>query len=271
MPARPGPKRTGHAKRSRALFALAVSRADVRAQRVSPRAFRTDRGAYLDLAVDQDRRTARGLRLLSQSAQYETGIKAEKLMEVEKVLAEARAAKASGASRFCMARPGARPRSAISTRSAPWLRGVKALGPGDSAPRSACSRPSRPAAESVRPRLLQPQPRYRRNSTAPSSPRARIRIASTRSINVRDAGIHVCCGGKSSAWVRAEDRVGMIATWPFCRCIRRAFPINMLVQEEARRWLRSRSSNPLDFVAPLRWRASACRPRWFGSRPDVKT
>ena len=37
-----------------------------------------------------------------QSAQYDTGVKAEKLMEVEKVLAEARAAKAAGASRFCM-------------------------------------------------------------------------------------------------------------------------------------------------------------------------
>src|ERR1700742_1714915 len=37
-----------------------------------------------------------------QSAHYETGLSASKLMEVEKVLAEARAAKASGATRFCM-------------------------------------------------------------------------------------------------------------------------------------------------------------------------
>ena len=37
-----------------------------------------------------------------QSAQYDTGVKAEKLMAVEAVLSEARAAKASGASRFCM-------------------------------------------------------------------------------------------------------------------------------------------------------------------------
>src|SRR5271169_3097318 len=37
-----------------------------------------------------------------QSAQYDTGVKAEKLMSVEAVLREARAAKASGASRFCM-------------------------------------------------------------------------------------------------------------------------------------------------------------------------
>src|SRR5262250_3605284 len=37
-----------------------------------------------------------------QSARYDTGVKAERLMEIDAVLAEARAAKAAGASRFCM-------------------------------------------------------------------------------------------------------------------------------------------------------------------------
>src|SRR5205814_9024292 len=37
-----------------------------------------------------------------QAARYDTGVDAEKLMSLEAVLAEARAAKASGASRFCM-------------------------------------------------------------------------------------------------------------------------------------------------------------------------
>src|SRR5258708_15702582 len=37
-----------------------------------------------------------------QSARYETGVKAEKLMRVDAVIAEARAAKRAGASRFCM-------------------------------------------------------------------------------------------------------------------------------------------------------------------------
>src|ERR1700759_1791134 len=37
-----------------------------------------------------------------QSAAYETELKASKLMDVETVLAEARAAKEAGASRFCM-------------------------------------------------------------------------------------------------------------------------------------------------------------------------
>src|SRR6266851_3042741 len=37
-----------------------------------------------------------------QSASYDTGVEATKLMSVEAVLAEARAAKAAGAGRFCM-------------------------------------------------------------------------------------------------------------------------------------------------------------------------
>ncbi|HKG76513.1 MAG TPA: biotin synthase, partial [Beijerinckiaceae bacterium] len=37
-----------------------------------------------------------------QSAHHDTGLKASKLMAVEAVLAEARAAKAAGADRFCM-------------------------------------------------------------------------------------------------------------------------------------------------------------------------
>src|ERR1700758_4306111 len=37
-----------------------------------------------------------------QSASYETGVKAEKLMGLDAVLGEAQAAKAAGASRFCM-------------------------------------------------------------------------------------------------------------------------------------------------------------------------
>src|SRR4249920_384407 len=37
-----------------------------------------------------------------QSARYDTGVKAEKLMSLDAVLTEARAARAAGASRFCM-------------------------------------------------------------------------------------------------------------------------------------------------------------------------
>ena len=57
-----------------------------------------------------------------QAVQYDTGVKAEKLMAVEAVLAEARAAKATAPRASAWARPGASRRTATSSRSAPWSR-----------------------------------------------------------------------------------------------------------------------------------------------------
>ena len=62
-----------------------------------------------------------------QSVHYDTGVKAEKLMAVDAVLAEARAAKSAGASR----------RIAISTKCARWSPGSKRSGSRPALP-SAC-------------------------------------------------------------------------------------------------------------------------------------
>jgi len=63
-----------------------------------------------------------------QSAKFDTGIKAEKLMEVDAVLAEARAARASGASRFCMGAAWRSPKDRDLDRVCEMVEGVKALG-----------------------------------------------------------------------------------------------------------------------------------------------
>ncbi len=72
-----------------------------------------------------------------QSARYDTGVDAEKLMTLDAVLAEARAAKSAGASRFCMGRLGVRLRTATSIRSARWSKRSRDWG-SRPAPRSAC-------------------------------------------------------------------------------------------------------------------------------------
>src|SRR6476660_4125160 len=63
-----------------------------------------------------------------QSAQYDTGVKAEKLMDLEAVLAEARAAKAAGASRFCMGAAWRSPKDRDVENVCDMVEGVKALG-----------------------------------------------------------------------------------------------------------------------------------------------
>jgi biotin synthase len=54
-----------------------------------------------------------------QSAHFDTGVKAEKMMGVEEVVAAAQAAKESGATRFCMGAAW-RPKTAISKRLKTW-------------------------------------------------------------------------------------------------------------------------------------------------------
>ena len=72
-----------------------------------------------------------------QSARYDTDVRAEKLMALDAVLAEARAAKSAGASRFCMGAAWREPKDRDLNSVCDMVEGVKALGL-EPAPRSAC-------------------------------------------------------------------------------------------------------------------------------------
>src|SRR6201996_9386412 len=63
-----------------------------------------------------------------QSAKYNTEVKAEKLMALDAVLAEARAAGASGGSRFCMGAAWREPKERDIDAVCAMVEGVKALG-----------------------------------------------------------------------------------------------------------------------------------------------
>src|SRR6266581_8616051 len=63
-----------------------------------------------------------------QAARYDTGVQAEKLMSLNAVLAEARAAKAAGASRFCMGAAWREPKDRDLDKVCEMVAGVKAVG-----------------------------------------------------------------------------------------------------------------------------------------------
>ena len=63
-----------------------------------------------------------------QSAHFESGVKAEKLMDVGVVVAEAKKAKAAGASRFCMGAAWRSPKDRDLEKVSEMVREVKALG-----------------------------------------------------------------------------------------------------------------------------------------------
>src|SRR5499433_2572748 len=63
-----------------------------------------------------------------QSVHYETEVRAEKLMDIDAVLAEARAARAAGASRFCMGAAWREPKDRDLDKVCAMVEGVRALG-----------------------------------------------------------------------------------------------------------------------------------------------
>jgi biotin synthase len=147
-----------------------------------------------------------------QSVHYDTGVKAEKLMPLDAVLAEARAAKDAGASRFCMGAAWREPKDRDLDKVCEMVEGVKGLG------LETCATLGMLTGGQAR-RLKAAGLDYY-NHNLDTSPEHYGAIITTRTYqdrldtlgHVRTAGIHVCCGGIVGMGESAEDRVGMIAT-----------------------------------------------------------
>ena len=130
-----------------------------------------------------------------QSAKYHTGVKAEKLMSLDAVLKEARAAKASGASRFCMGAAWREPKDRDVDNVCAMVEGVKALG------LETCATLGMLTAGQAK-RLKRSGLDYY-NHNLDTSPEYYGAIVTTRTYQdrldtlaaVRAAGIAVCCGG----------------------------------------------------------------------------
>ncbi len=195
-----------------------------------------------------------------QAARYDTGVKAEKLMALDAVLAEARAAKASGASRFCMGAAWRSPKDRDVENVCDMVEGVKALGLETCATLGMLT-PAQAA------RLKQSGLDYY-NHNLDTSPEFYGEIITTRTYQdrldtldaVRHAGINVCCGGIVGMGEGAEDRAGMIATLASLPVHPESVPINMLVQVEGTPLDGEKKLDPLDFVRTIAV-ARICMPK----------
>ncbi len=167
-----------------------------------------------------------------QSVHYDTGVKAEKLMPLDAVLAEAQAAKRAGASRFCMGAAWREPKDRDLDKVCEMVVGVKALGletcvtlgmlDGAQANRL------RSAGLDYYNHNLDTSPEYYGDIITTRTYQERLDTLS----HVRDAGIHVCCGGIVGMGESAEDRVGMIAALACLPSHPESVPINLLVRVE---------------------------------------
>ena len=186
-----------------------------------------------------------------QSVHYETGVRAEKLMETDAVLAEARAARAAGASRFCMGAAWREPKDRDLDKVCAMVEGVRALGLETCATLGMLT----PAQAK---RLKAAGLDYY-NHNLDTSPEYYGEIITTRTYqerldtlaNVRDAGIHVCCGGIVGMGEDVEDRVGMIATLANLPVHPESVPINLLVQVAGTPLATGRTLDPIDFVRTI--------------------
>ena len=186
-----------------------------------------------------------------QAARYDTGVKAEKLMSLDAVLGEARAAKAGGASRFCMGAAWRSPKDRELDQVCAMVEGVKALG------LETCATLGMLTGEQAQ-RLKQSGLDYY-NHNLDTSPEYYGAIITTRTYDdrldtlahVRAAGIHVCCGGIVGMGEGLEDRVGMITTLASLPVHPESVPINMLVQVEGTPLASAQKLDPLDFVRTI--------------------
>ena len=167
-----------------------------------------------------------------QSAQFETGVKAEKLMDLEATLNAARAAKAGGASRFCMGAAWRSPKDRDLDKVCAMISEVKALG------LETCATLGMLSPEQAD-RLGAAGLDYY-NHNLDTSPEHYGEIITTRTYqdrldtlaNVRQAGLKVCCGGIVGLGETADDRIGLLHSLATLPAHPESVPVNMLVQVE---------------------------------------
>ena len=165
----------------------------------------------------------------SQSAHHKTGLKASRLMQVERVLDEARAAKAGGATRYCMGAAWRAPKGRDMAAVCAMVEGVKALG------LETCMTLGMLSDEDVS-RLKHAGLDYY-NHNIDTSERYYDKVVTTRTFadrlqtlaRVRESGIKVCSGGIVGMGEGPGDRVDMLVSLANLPEHPESVPINMLI------------------------------------------
>ena len=165
----------------------------------------------------------------SQSASATSDVKAEKLMDVDAVLAAAAEAKAAGSQRFCMGAAWRSPKERDMDKVVAMVEGVKAMG------LETCMTLGMLDAPQAQ-RLAAAGLDYY-NHNIDTSPENYANVITTRCFedrletlsNVREAGISVCCGGIVGMGETRGDRVGFVHALATLPRHPESVPVNALV------------------------------------------
>lgn len=187
----------------------------------------------------------------SQSAHYPTGLKASKLMEVERVLTEARKAKDAGATRYCMGAAWRSPKDRDMDTLVAMVEGVKALG------METCMTLGM-LTETQAGELAEAGLDYY-NHNIDTSERFYSEIITTRSFadrldtleTVRMAGIKVCAGGILGMGETVDDRISMLLTLANLPVPPESVPINQLIPIPGSKLADAEPVDAIDFVRTI--------------------
>lgn len=186
-----------------------------------------------------------------QSAEFTTGVKAEKLMAVDAVIDAAKKAKAAGATRFCMGAAWRSPKERDMPKVTEMVREVKALGLetcmtlGMLDEKQACD--LKEAGLDYYNHNLDTSPEYYGNVITTRTYQDRLDTLD----NVAKAGMKTCCGGIVGMGEKVEDRAGLLKTLANLPKHPESVPINLLVQVEGTPLKGVEAVHIVDFVRTI--------------------
>ncbi|MEM7540132.1 MAG: biotin synthase BioB [Pseudomonadota bacterium] len=186
-----------------------------------------------------------------QSVRFKTGLDADALMDRETVLGAAQAAKAAGATRFCMGAAWRSPKDRDIDKVTPLVEAVRDLG------MEVCVTLGM-LEEHQAERLRDSGVDYY-NHNLDTSPEYYGNVITTRTYqqrldtldNVREAGMKVCCGGIVGLGESADDRVGLLTQLASMPAHPESVPINMLVKVAGTPMADNQDVDPIEFVRTI--------------------
>ena len=234
-----------------ALFALPFNDLIFRAQGVHRQRFDANEVQMSTLLSIKTGGCAEDCAYCPQAAQYQTGVEADKLMQVDTVIAAARAAKEAGASRYCMGAAWRELKDRDVEAICDIVKGVKDLGLETCMTLGMLTEPQAG-------RLAEAGLDYY-NHNIDTSPEYYGDIITTRTMqdrfdtlqHVRDAGMKVCCGGIVGLGEGRRDRAAMLVTLANMEQHPESVPINMLVQVKGTPLHGTEKLDALEFVRTI--------------------
>ena len=186
-----------------------------------------------------------------QAQRYHTGVEAQKLMDVEDVLERARAARAAGASRFCMGAAWRGPKDRDIPKVAEMIRAVKALGMETCATLGLLGEGH---AQQLRDAGLDYY-----NHNIDTSPDYYGEIIHTREFGdrlstlteIRAAGLKTCCGGIVGMGETRAQRAGLLQALANLPEHPQSVPINQLVRVPGTPLEHAPDIDPFEFVRTI--------------------